>query len=139
MKRIYPILLAFFCALAVTHAGASTILSRAERLPEITIDGLNGFSLQELKLSAGKFYRLKITSDGRDEYLVTSENGFFQSIFVNEVVINDLEIKTTNIWGLEYDDDGSIEVFFVPMRTGEYSIGIKGLIKDGFLTRISVH
>jgi hypothetical protein len=138
MKRLYPLFMAFLFVLSTTETRASNILKRAERLPEIQIDGVSGFSVRELSLVAGNFYRLKMTSDGKDEYLVTSSNGFFQSIFVNEVVVNDLEIKTTSIWGLEYDDDGSIEVFFVPMRVGKYSIGIQGLTPDGFITHISV-
>ena len=32
-------------------------------------------------------------------------DGFFKSLFVDQVVINDLEVKTSTIWGLEYDDD----------------------------------
>jgi hypothetical protein len=117
---------------------AEPILKRAKRLPEIQIDGVEGFSIRELILEAGRFYRLKMTSDGRDEYLVQSPDGFFRSLFIDQVVINDLEVKTATLWGLEYDDDGTIEVYFVPMRVGNFSMGIKGLELDGFTTSITV-
>ena len=117
---------------------AEPILKRAKRLPEIQIDGVEGFSIRELILEAGRFYRLKMTSDGRDEYLVQSPDGFFRSLFIDQVVINNLEVKTATLWGLEYDDDGTIEVYFVPMRVGNFSMGIKGLELDGFTTSITV-
>ena len=117
---------------------AEPILKRAKRLPGIQIDGVKGFSVNELILEAGQFYRLKMTSDGRDEYLVQSPDGFFRSLFIDQVVVNDLEVKTTTMWGLEYDDDGTIEVYFVPVRVGNFSIGIRGLELDGFTTSITV-
>ncbi len=137
--KIFSLIASFFLAISLINSSyASPVLKRAERLPEVTINGVNGFSLDYLELEAGKFYRLKLTSDGRDEYPVRSKDGFFESIFVNEVVVNDLEVKTTNIWGLEFDGEGTIELFFVPMRTGDFSIEVPGQRLDGFVTRITV-
>ena len=132
--------LAIICTIlfATSTVIAEPVLKRAKRLPEIQIDGVQGFSVKELALEAGQFYRLKMTSDGRDEYLVQSPDGFFRSLFIDQVVVNDLEVKTTTMWGLEYDDDGTIEVYFVPMRVGNFSMGIKGLELDGFTTSITV-
>ena len=47
---------------------AGQITKRAERLEEIKIDGAEGFSVSEINLETGTFYRLRITSDGKDEY-----------------------------------------------------------------------
>jgi hypothetical protein len=63
MKRLYPLFMAFLFVLSTTETRASNILKRAERLPEIQIDGVSGFSVRELTLVAGNFYRLKMTSD----------------------------------------------------------------------------
>lgn len=136
MKMLFAILITL--AVLVSPVYAEPVLKRATRLPEIMINGTDGLSVDPIKLEAGQFYRLKITSDGRDEYLVHSMDGFFKTLFVDQVVINDLEVKTSTIWGLEYDDDGSIEIYFVPMRVGLFSIEARGLAMDGFKTVVVV-
>lgn len=138
MKKTNFLVIIYAVLFLSSTVNAEPILKRAKRLPEIQIDGVEGFSIRELILEAGRFYRLKMTSDGRDEYLVQSPDGFFRSLFIDQVVINDLEVKTATLWGLEYDDDGTIEVYFVPMRVGNFSMGIKGLELDGFTTSITV-
>ena len=113
------------------------ITKRAERLEEIKIDGADGFSVTEIELETGKFYRLRITSDGKDEYFFAATD-FFNSVWFDQIVINDLEIKPTGIYGLEFDDSGSIDLFFVPIRTGEFEFSIPALKESGFVGRITV-
>ena len=113
------------------------ITKRAERLEEIKIDGADGFSVTEIELETGKFYRLRITSDGKDEYFFAATD-FFNSVWFDQIVINDLEIKPTGIYGLEFDDSGSIDLFFVPIRTGEFAFSIPALKESGFVGRITV-
>ena len=113
------------------------ITKRAERLEEIKIDGADGFSVTEIELETGKFYRLRITSDGKDEYFFAATD-FFNSVWFDQIVINDLEIKPSGIYGLEFDDSGSIDLFFVPIRTGEFEFSIPALKESGFVGRITV-
>jgi hypothetical protein len=113
------------------------ITKRAERLEEIKIDGLKGFSVAEIELETGKFYRLRITSDGKDEYFFAATD-FFNSVWFDQIVINDLEIKPTGIYGLEFDDSGSIDLFFVPIKTGEFTFSIPALKDSGFTGQIIV-
>jgi hypothetical protein len=116
---------------------AGQITKRAERLEEIKIDGAEGFSVSEIDLETGTFYRLRITSDGKDEYFFSAPN-FFNSIWFDQIVINDLEIKPTGIYGLEFDDKGSIDLFFVPIKTGKFKFSIPALEHSGFVGQITV-
>jgi|TARA_B110000305_G_C18957500_1_gene411142 hypothetical protein len=116
---------------------AGQITKRAERLEEIKIDGAEGFSVSEINLETGTFYRLRITSDGKDEYFFSAPN-FFNSIWFDQIVINDLEIKPTGIYGLEFDDKGSIDLFFVPIKTGKFKFSIPALEHSGFVGQITV-
>ena len=116
---------------------AGQITKRAERLEEIKIDGAEGFSVSEINLETGTFYRLRITSDGKDEYFFSAPN-FFNSIWFDQIVINDLEIKPTGIYGLEFDDKGSIDLFFVPIKTGKFKFSIPALERSGFVGQITV-
>ena len=116
---------------------AGQITKRAERLEEIRIDGAEGFSVSEIDLETGTFYRLRITSDGKDEYFFSAPN-FFNSIWFDQIVINDLEIKPTGIYGLEFDDKGSIDLFFVPIKTGKFKFSIPALEHSGFVGQITV-
>ena len=116
---------------------AGQITKRAERLEEIKIDGAEGFSVSEINLDTGTFYRLRITSDGKDEYFFSAPN-FFNSIWFDQIVINDLEIKPTGIYGLEFDDKGSIDLFFVPIKTGKFKFSIPALEHSGFVGQITV-
>lgn len=116
---------------------AGQITKRAERLEEIRIDGAEGFSVSEIDLETGTFYRLRITSDGKDEYFFSAPN-FFNSIWFDQIVINDLEIKPTGIYGLEFDDKGSIDLFFVPIKMGKFKFSIPALEHSGFVGQITV-
>tara|TARA_B110000467_G_scaffold156214_1_gene169442 strand:- start:510 stop:908 length:399 start_codon:yes stop_codon:yes gene_type:complete len=116
---------------------AGQITKRAERLEEIKIDGAEGFSVSEINLETGTFYRLRITSDGKDEYFFSAPN-FFNSIWFDQIVINDLEIKPTGIYGLEFDDKGSIDLFFVPIKMGKFKFSIPALEHSGFVGQITV-
>ena len=113
------------------------ITKRAERIQEIKIDGVTGFSVTDIELETGRFYRLRITSDGKDEYFFAATD-FFNSVWFDQIVINDLEIKPTGIYGLEFDDSGSIDLFFVPIRTGEFTFSIPALKESGFIGQIIV-
>ena len=53
-------------------------------------------------------------------------------------MINDLEIKPTGIYGLEFDDKGSIDLFFVPIKTGKFKFSIPALERSGFVGQITV-
>ena len=77
------------------------------------------YSQTEFELETGKYYRLTVTSDGGDEVAWFSPE-LFRNSWINQIVTNDLEVKAFGLYSLEFDDAGSIEVSFIPVRPGEY-------------------
>lgn len=99
---------------------------------ELAIDGRNlTFSQTEFQLETGKYYRWVITSDGLEEFMVQAHD-LFRNSWVNQIVINDLEVHTFGaIYGVEFDDEGEIAVYFIPIRPGDYEFIVPGFEDRG--------
>lgn len=104
---------------------------RAVRLDPLLLDARTGFSIKEYALESGVYYRWSIESDGLEEYKLVAPE-FFPQIWVDQVVIEDKEVKTFGLHALEFDDEGIIELWFVPIRPGSYEFYIDHLAEDGF-------
>lgn len=109
--------------------GFAGILSNTNsgEMPEITLSV--GKPLIEgegpIRLKSGTVYEMEITSDGSGE-LALAGSGFFRAIWVNEVVVNDLEIRPFGLESLEFDAAGEMEIEFVAIKPGRYIFGIPG-------------
>ncbi len=119
-------------------AAAGNLTRRAERLEELKIDAAKGFSTKAYKLETGKYYRLRIVSDGRDEYSFRfpelSRNAWF-----DQIVIEDKEVKPYGgVYSLEFDDEGGIDVYFIPIRPGTYEFFVENYRESGMLGIIEV-
>ena len=129
-------LLAAFCAgLAVPPEAAAegNLARRAERLEALKIDAVKGFSTKTYQLETGRFYRLRVVSDGRDEYSFRfpelSRNAWF-----DQIVIEDKEVKPFGgVYSLEVDDEGAIDVYFIPIRPGTYEFFVENYRESGML------
>jgi len=69
---------------------------------------------------------------------VASTNGivapeFFRVIWVRQVVVNDLEVKPSGIYEVEFDDAGEMEIDFVEIRQGTYEFRVKGFEERGMV------
>lgn len=116
--------------LAAPAFAEGNLASRATRLEPLELKGDLSFSVTEYRLETGKYYRWRITSDGGEEFQVVAPD-LFRNSWINQVVINDLEVKPMGgIHSVEFDDEGTIDVWFVPIRPGNYDYWI-----DGFETR----
>ncbi|HYD65946.1 hypothetical protein [Azospirillum sp.] len=135
--------LALLAGAALTAPASAADLARNRtNLPELVLgteDGDDFFvSQKELTLEGGKFYRLEITAKGQKEYMFRAPD-FMRDIWVNQIVINHLEVHPMGApYALEFDDQGTIAIDFVPMRTGEYTWSIKGLEDKGMTGKIIV-
>ncbi len=114
-------------------AAEGNLARRAERLAELKIDAASGFSIKAYQLETGKFYRLRVISDGRDEYSFRfpelSRNAWF-----DQIVIEDKEVKPYGgIYSLEFDDEGEIDVYFIPIRPGTYEFFVENYRESGML------
>lgn len=82
-----------------------------------------------IDIETGKYYRLTITSDGGDEVLFTAP-GFFDAIYLNQIVVNDAEIKMfgTGIKGLEVGENiaNKVDITFVAIKPGDFPFMLNG-------------
>ena len=55
-----------------------------------------------------------------------------RNAWLNQLVIDDLEVKLNGAFSsIEFDDEGTISVFFVPIRPGNYPFYSPGFEKAG--------
>ena len=119
-------------------AGEGDLTRRAERLDELKIDAVKGFSKKSYQLETGKYYRWRIVSDGRDEYSFRFPE-LSRNVWIDQVVIEDKEVKPFGgIYALEFDEEGAIDVFFVPIRPGTYEFFVENYRESGMLGTVEV-
>lgn len=128
--------LAGFAVIATLGAAApalaeGNLAANGTKLPELKIDSENlKFSETEYQLETGKYYKLDITSDGGEEMAVVFPE-LVRNAWFNQIVVNDLEVKTSGLYSLEFDSAGTFNISFVPVRPGEYSFWVPGFENKG--------
>ncbi len=126
------ILAAGLIATIGTHALAEgDPTRRATRLEPLELNAAEGFSITEYEIETGVYYRWRIVSDGLDEYRLLAP-GLFRESWIDQVVIEDKEVKPFGLHAVEFDDEGEIDVWFVPIRPGTYRFWVEGLETQGF-------
>ena len=107
--------------------GRAGILSSSNKvdLPPITLS--SGMPLSEAPwvLTSGTYYEFEIEGDGSAE-LALEGSEFFRAIWIDEIVVNDLEIRPLGINSIEFDDAGTMEIGFVAIKPGQYFLRILG-------------
>lgn len=125
---------AALCALFATSLPAPAEgdpTRRATRLDPLVLDAATGFSPKSYEIETGTYYRWRIRSDGLEEYMLLAP-GLFRNSWIDQVVIEDKEVKPFGLHALEFDDEGEIDLWFVPIRPGTYEFWIEGLETQGF-------
>ena len=107
--------------------GLAGILSakNKEDLPPITLSA--GMPLAEAPwtLESGTYYEFEIEADGSQELaLVGSE--FFRAIWIDEIVIEGLEIRPLGLDSVEFDEAGTMEIGFLAIKPGSYYLKVPG-------------
>lgn len=120
-------LLALTAAPALAQSGAAGLLDRSNRsdLDPLTLSSGKPVAKAPYALKSGGYYRIKIIGDGSAE-LALSGGEFFRAIWVNEVVVNDLEIRPLGLASIEFDDEGEMELSFVAIVPGTYELSVPG-------------
>jgi hypothetical protein len=111
-------------------------------LPELILGDDEGndytVSQKDIEMESGKSYRLSITAKGNKEYKFFAPE-FFRHIWINQIVINHLEIHMQGApQHLEFDDQGTINLEFVTIRPGDYPWYIQGLEGRGMTGKLIV-
>jgi hypothetical protein len=107
------------------YAQAGLLTGGAVELAPITLSSGQPLASAPYELEAGKYYELPINADGTAEIALEGPD-FFRNVWVNEVVINDIEVRPLGIDSLEFDDEGTATISFVTIRPGTFTLRIPG-------------
>ncbi len=108
---------------------------RPERLPDLVLGSEQSdysMSQNRYEIETGKAYKLKIESTGRKEYAMQAPE-FFGAIYLRKVEAGDMEIKAVSLTELEFEQEGEAEIYFVPIKPGEYEFYMGGLEEKGMV------
>jgi hypothetical protein len=107
--------------------GFAGLLSRDNRadLAPLTLSSGKPVAEAPYTLKSGTYYRIDIVSDGTAE-LALSGGDFFRAIWINEVVINDIEIRPTGVHSIEFDAAGTANMSFIAIVPGTHTLSIPG-------------
>jgi hypothetical protein len=130
--RILKLLAILACVFAAVSAHAEgNLAARATRLPDMAIDSTElTLSVSQFELETGKYYRWRIVHDGGEQFQVLAPE-LFRNSWINQVVIDDLQVQPLGLYAVEVDDEGTVDVWFVPIRPGNYDFWIAGYENRG--------
>lgn len=111
--------------------GFAGLMGKANRqqLPPLTLGSGKPVSEGPVELKSGTYYKMKIQADGSAE-LALSGGDFFRAIWINEIVINKIEVRPMGVHSLEFDAGGEAEISFIAISPGSYSLSIPGSSGD---------
>ncbi|WP_233713006.1 hypothetical protein [Amaricoccus solimangrovi] len=111
----------------VLEIGPAGLMERSNRTDldpvELTAGAMKSAGTYEL--NAGGYYRIDVKSDGTAETAVEGPD-LFRNVWVNEVVINDIEIRPLGLDSIEFDDEGEARISFIAITPGQYHLRIRG-------------
>lgn len=111
--------------------GFSGIMARDNRtdLAPLTLASGQPVAGGDYTLKSGGFYRIAINADGSAE-LALSGGDFFRAVWINEIVINDIEIRPMGVHSIEFDNAGTAVISFVAVMPGRYTLSVPGSSGD---------
>jgi hypothetical protein len=107
--------------------GLAGLLDRRNRqdLPPITLASGQPLAAAPLELLSGGYYRIAVEADGSAELAIAGPE-FFRAVWVDEVIIEEIEVRPLGLDSIEFDDEGTAEISFVAIRPGRYEIRVPG-------------
>ena len=117
------------CLGAGAAEAQSGLLTRPINLQPITLSSGAPLAQAPYELESGKQYSLTIKADGSAELAVHGAD-FFRNVWINEIIINDIEIRPLGVDSLEFDAAGEAEITFVTIRPGTFTLRIPGTTAD---------
>ncbi len=107
--------------------GAAGLMERSNRtdLDPIELTAGSMKSAGTYELNSGGYYRIVIKSDGTAETAIEGAD-LFRNSWINEVVINEIEVRPLGLDSIEFDDEGEAEISFVAITPGTYHVRIRG-------------
>lgn len=80
---------------------------------------------------------MQITADGSAELAITGAP-FFRAIWMNEIVVNGIEVRPMAIDSLEFDEAGTATLSFIAVKPGSYEVRIPETSGDSQKVSISI-
>ena len=140
MLRLLCLILTAALALPGLARAEGYLAQKPEKLPDLVL-GLGeagyGVSQKDYALVTGKAYRLKIKSTGQKECAWEAPT-FSNYIWLRKVAVAHVEIKASHVYEIEMEREGEAEIFFVPIRPGEYPWACRGLEGKGMAGKFIV-
>ena len=144
MRRVLLFLVCLWFAASIlasddaNELGLAGLLSGSNKvdLPEVILsvgEPLGG----PWKLKSGTYYEVEITADGSGE-IGLDISSFSRAVWIDEIVIEGLEIRPYGIESLEFDDAGTMEIGFVAIKPGKYTIRIPGSTGESLKLEVEI-
>ncbi|MEP3638158.1 MAG: hypothetical protein ABJN14_12975 [Paracoccaceae bacterium] len=107
--------------------GVAGLLSgkNKEDLPQITLSAGEPISEGPWVLKSGTYYEFEIVGDGSQELALIGPE-FFRAIWIDEIVVEGLEIRPLGLDSIEFDEAGEMEIGFIAVKPGRYFMKIPG-------------
>ena len=111
--------------------GAAGLLSgkNKEDLPPIILSAGEPISSAPWVLQSGTYYEFEIQGDGSQEQALVGPE-FFRAIWIDEIVVEGLEIRPLGLDSVEFDEAGEMEIGFIAIKPGRYDMRIPGTTGD---------
>ncbi|MEM9797457.1 MAG: hypothetical protein AAF919_13270 [Pseudomonadota bacterium] len=111
--------------------GAAGLLSGSnkEDLPPILLSAGMPLADAPWTLKSGTYYEFEIEGDGSQE-LALEGAAFFRAIWIDEIVVEGLEIRPMAIDSVEFDEAGTMEIGFIAIKPGRYEMRVPGSTGD---------
>lgn len=144
-RLIFVVLAGFFLTTPAAAAplcsefGFAGLLAKCNRGEPIEITLSSGKPLGKgaIALQSGAYYEMRITADGSAELALTGAP-FFRAIWMNEIVINGIEVRPMAIDSLEFDEAGTAMLSFIAIKPGSYEMKIPDTTSDSQRVQISI-
>ena len=118
--------------------GFAGLLAACNRGETIKLTLASGQPLgEDAVLQSGAYYKLEITADGSAELAIEGPS-FFRAIWMNEIVINSIEIRPMAIDSIEFDKAGTAELSFIAIKPGSHTVRIPGSTGDAQSVTFSI-
>lgn len=76
-------------------------------------------------LQSGTYYEFEIQGDGSQELALIGPE-FFRAIWIDEIVVEGLEIRPLGLDSIEFDEAGEMEIGFIAVKPGSYYMKVPG-------------
>lgn len=99
--------------------------SNKEDLPPVILSAGMPLTDAPWVLKSGTYYEFEIQGDGSQELALIGPE-FFRAIWIDEIVVEGLEIRPLGLDSIEFDEAGEMEIGFVAIKPGSYYMKVPG-------------